>query len=73
MHQDETTNTLPQTPFKTITSSSHVEVIELDFLQLNTCAGGFQYLLVITDNFKFTPQGKKSQKQQVPSYLMIKS
>ena len=47
----ETTNTLPQAPFKTITSSSHIEVIELDFLQLNTCAGGFQYLLIITDHF----------------------
>ena len=43
-------NTLPQAPLKTITSSSPMELIGLDFLHLDTCTGGF-HLLVITDHF----------------------
>ena len=39
-------NTLPQAPLKTITSSSPMELIGLDFLHLDKCTGGFQYLLV---------------------------
>ena len=49
--KDKTPNTLPQAPLKTITSSSPMELIGLDFLHLDTCIGGFQYLLVITDHF----------------------
>ena len=49
--KDKTPNTLPQAPLKTITSSP-MELIELDFLHLDTCTGSFQYLLVITDHFK---------------------
>ena len=47
----KTPNTLPQAPVKTTTSSSPMEFIGLDFLHLDTCTGGFQYLLVITDHF----------------------
>ena len=48
--KDKTPNTLPQAPLKTITFSSTMELIGLDFLHLDTCTGGFQYLLVITDH-----------------------
>ena len=49
--KDKTPNTLLQAPLKTITSSSPIELIGLDFLHLDTCTGSFQYLLVITDHF----------------------
>ena len=49
--KDKTPNTLPRTPLKTMISSSPMELIGLDFLHLDTCTGGFQYLLVITDDF----------------------
>ena len=49
--KDKTPNTLPQAPLKTITSSSPMKLIRLDFLHLDTCTGCFQYLLVITDHF----------------------
>ena len=49
--KDKTPNTLPQAPLKTITSSSPMGLIGLDCLHLDTCTGGFQYLLVITDHF----------------------
>ena len=49
--KDKTPNTLTEAPLKTITSSSPMELIGLDFLHLDTCTGGFQYLLVITDHF----------------------
>ena len=52
----KTSNTLPQAPLKTITSSSPMKLIKLDFLHLDTCTGGFQYLLVITDHFTRYPQ-----------------
>ena len=49
--KDKSPNTLRQAPLKTIPSSSPMELIGLDFLHLDTCTGGFQYLLVITDHF----------------------
>ena len=49
--KDKTPNNLPQAPLKTIASSSPTELIGLDFLHLDTCTGGFQCLLVITDHF----------------------
>ena len=49
--KDKSPNTLPQTPLKTIPSSLPMELIGLDFLHLDTCTGGFKYLLVITDHF----------------------
>ena len=42
---------LPQAPQKRITSSAPMDLVGLDFLRLDTCVGGFQYLLVITDPF----------------------
>ena len=48
--KDKTPNTLPQAPLKTITSSSHMKLIGLDHVHLDTGTGGFQYLLVTTDH-----------------------
>ena len=48
--KDKTPNT-PLATLKTITSSSLMELIGLDFLYLSTCTGGFQYLLVVRDRF----------------------
>ena len=39
----KTTNTLPQAPPKTMTSSSPMELIGLDSLHQDTCTGRFQY------------------------------
>ena len=47
----KTANTLQQAPLKTITSSPPMELTGLDFLHLDICTGGFQYLLVIIDHF----------------------
>jgi len=38
-------------PMKTITSTRPLELVGLDFLHLDTCSGGYQYLLVVTDHF----------------------
>ena len=46
--QDKRPVRLPQAPQKSITSAAPMELVGLDFLP---CAGGFQYLLVITDHF----------------------
>ena len=42
---------LQQAPQNSITSSAPMELVGLDFLHLDTCVGGFQYLLVIKDHF----------------------
>ena len=47
---------LPQTSQKSITSSVPMELVGLDFLHLDTCVGGFQYLLVITGHFAWYTQ-----------------
>ena len=49
--KDKTLNTLPKAALKTITFSSPMELIGLDFLYVDTCAGGLQYVLVTTDHF----------------------
>ena len=49
--KDKTPKTLPQAPLKTITSYPPMELIGLDFSHIDTCTGGFQYSLVITDHF----------------------
>ena len=36
---------------KPIQSAAPMELISIDFLHLDTCSGGYQYILVITDNF----------------------
>ena len=41
---------LLQAPQNSITSSAPMEPVGLDFLHLDTCVGGFQYLLVIKDH-----------------------
>ena len=38
-------------PMKPIHSAAPMELISVDFLPLDQCSGGFQYILVITDNF----------------------
>ena len=60
-----------------ITSSAPMEPVGLDFLHLDTCVGGFQYLLVIKDHFTHTlnstePLTKKPKLQQ-RSYLTTTS
>ena len=42
---------ISQAPQKSITSSATMELVGLDFLHLDTCVGGFQYLLVTTNHF----------------------
>ena len=38
-------------PMQSFSSASPFELIRLYFLHLNTCSGGYQYLLVLTDHF----------------------
>ena len=47
MHQRQNIKHSTTAPLKAIPSSSPMEVVGLDFLHLDTCTGGFQYLLVI--------------------------
>ena len=53
-------------PMQTCSSAAPLEVIGLDFLHLDTCSGGYQYFLVLTDHFsKFVqvyPATNKSTK-----------
>ena len=42
---------LPQAPQESITCSAPMELVLRDFLHLDKCVGGFQYLLMITDHF----------------------
>ena len=49
--KDKTPNALSQAPLKTITSSSSMELIGLDFLHLDTCKDSFYNFVVITDYF----------------------
>ena len=64
-------------PMKIITSSAPLELIRIDFLNLDSCSGGYQYLLVITDHFtRFTqvyPTTKKVQILELISSKMILS
>ena len=38
-------------PLSTITTTRSLEIIGIDFLHLDTCNGGYEYLLVVTDHF----------------------
>ena len=49
--KDKTPNALSQATLKTITSSSSMELIGLDFLHLDTCKDSFYNFVVITDYF----------------------
>ena len=57
---------VPVAPMHTFSSAAPLEFIGLDFLHLDTCSGGYQYLLVLTDHFsKFVhvyPTTNKSAK-----------
>ena len=69
--KDKTPNTLPQAPLKTITSSSPMELIGLDFLHLDTCTGDFQYLLVTMDNFtRYTKEAKTAATKLFNDYIL---
>ena len=44
-----------EAPLQSINSNAHMELIGIDLLHLDPCCGGYEYLLVITDNFtRFT-------------------
>ena len=57
---------VPVAPMQTFSSAAPLELIGLDFLHLDTCSGGYQYLLVLIDHFsKFVqvyPTTNKSAK-----------
>ena len=42
---------VPVAPMQTLSSAAPLELIGLDFFHLDTCSGGYQYLLVLTDHF----------------------
>ena len=42
---------VPVVPMHTFSSAAPLELIGLDFLRLDTCSGGYQYLLVLSDHF----------------------
>ena len=73
--KEKAPNTLPQAPLKTITSSSHIERIGLDFLHLDTSTSGFQYLMVITNHFtRYTqvyPKRNKETKTAVTNLFNV--
>ena len=41
---------------QSFSSAAPFELIRLDFVHLNTCSGGYQYLLVLTDHFSKVAQ-----------------
>ena len=63
--KDRARNTLLHPPLKTITSTSHMELIGLDLLHLDACTDGFQYLLVITDHITRYTQVCSTRKKEI--------
>ena len=49
-------NITHEAPMKSITSSSPLHPVGIDFLHLDPCSGDYEYLLVITDHFKMFVQ-----------------
>ena len=41
----------PVAPFGTITTTQPMEIVSIDFFNLNQCSGGYEYLLVVTNHF----------------------
>ena len=42
---------VPRAPLGTITSSAPMNLIAIDFLKVDKCSGGYEYILVIVDHF----------------------
>ena len=42
---------VPYAPLGTITSSAPMNLIAIDFLKVDKCSGGYEYILVIVDHF----------------------
>ena len=42
---------VPDGPMQTFSSAAPLKLIGLVFLHLDTCSGGYQYLLVLSDHF----------------------
>ena len=42
---------LPQAPLGTVKSSGPMDIVVTDFLKVDKCSGGYEYMLVITDHF----------------------
>ena len=55
---------LPQAPQESITCSAPMKLVGRGFLHLDTCVGGFQYLLVITDHFTRYTQVYPTRKKE---------
>ena len=51
-------------PLKAILSAAPMELVSIDFLHLGICTGGYQYLLVIIDNFSCFPQAYPTRKKE---------
>ena len=60
---------------KSITLSSPLQLVGIDFLRSDPCSEGYEYLLVITDHLqgfpKYTQQQAHVQKRQLRSYTTI--
>ena len=68
-------NITHEAPMKSITSSSPLQLVSIDFLHLDPCSEGYEYLLVITDHFtrfvQVYQQQKRMPEQQLRSYTTI--
>ena len=42
---------LPQAPLGTVKSSGPMDIVGIDFLKVDKCSSGYEYILVITDHF----------------------
>ena len=48
----KTPHHVPYAPLGTITSSAPMSLIAIDFLKVDRCSGGYEYIIVIVDHFK---------------------
>ena len=70
---------VPVAPMQTFSSAAPLEFIVLDFLQFDTCTGGYKHLLVLTDLFsnfvQICPATNKSAKtasDRLYNYFMLR-